>query len=41
MREVFVGNYADLTVLWGSLISLVLAIVCIMLGVRRFQIESA
>lgn len=41
MREVFLGTYADLTVLWGSLISLGLAILCIMLGVRRFQIESA
>ncbi|HXR71433.1 ABC transporter permease [Actinocrinis sp.] len=41
MREVFLGTYADLTVLWGTLISLGLAVVCIMLGVRRFQIDSA
>jgi ABC-2 type transport system permease protein len=41
MREVFLGTYADGTVLWGVLVSLGLAVVCVMAGVRRFQIESS
>jgi ABC-2 type transport system permease protein len=41
MRQVFLGEYANTTVLWGALVSLVLAGVCVMAGVRRFQIESA
>ena len=41
MREVFQGTYADSTVLWGVLVSLALAAVCVVAGVRRFQIESA
>jgi ABC-2 type transport system permease protein len=41
MREVFLGYYANSTVLWGVLVSLGLAAVCVVLGVRRFQIESA
>jgi ABC-2 type transport system permease protein len=41
MREVFLGSYANGTVLWGVLVSLGLAAVCMMMGVRRFQIESA
>ncbi|MBS2964748.1 ABC transporter permease [Actinocrinis puniceicyclus] len=40
MREVFLGVYANSTVLWGVLVSLGLAFVCVMVGVRRFQIES-
>lgn len=41
MREVFLGTYANSTVLWGVLVSIGLAVVCVMAGVRRFQIESA
>jgi ABC-2 type transport system permease protein len=41
MREVFLGTYANSTVLWGVLVSLGLAVVCVMFGVRRFQIESS
>lgn len=41
MREAFLGTYANSTVLWGVLVSLGLAIVCVMFGVRRFQIESS
>ncbi len=41
MREVFLGSYASGTVLWGVLVSLGLAVVCVMAGVRRFQIENA
>jgi ABC-2 type transport system permease protein len=41
MREAFLGTYANSTVLWGVLVSLGLAVVCVALGVRRFQIESA
>ncbi len=41
MRQVFLGEYANTTVLWGALVSLALAGVCVMAGVRRFQIESA
>jgi ABC-2 type transport system permease protein len=41
MREAFLGTYANGTVLWGVLVSIGLAIVCVMAGVRRFQIENA
>ncbi len=41
MREVFQGTYANSTVLWGVLVSIGLAVLCVMLGVRRFQIENA
>jgi ABC-2 type transport system permease protein len=41
MRQVFLGTYANGTVLWGVLVSLGLAVVCVMAGVRRFQIESS
>jgi len=40
MRAVFQGSYADSTVLWGALVSIVLATVCVLAGVRRFQVES-
>ena len=41
MREAFLGTYANSTMLWGILVSLGLAVVCVMAGVRRFQIESS
>ncbi|MGH6657545.1 MAG: ABC transporter permease [Actinocrinis sp.] len=41
MREVFLGTYANSTVLWGVLVSIGLAALCMALGVRRFQIENA
>jgi len=40
MRQVFSGGYANTTVLWGALVSVALAVVCVIVGVRRFQIES-
>jgi ABC-2 type transport system permease protein len=40
MRDAFLGTYANTTMLWGVLVSIGLAIICVMAGVRRFQIES-
>jgi ABC-2 type transport system permease protein len=40
MRYAFQGLYTQGDVLWGALIAVALAVICIMAGVRRFQIES-
>lgn len=40
MRDVFQGLYTDSNVLWGAIISIVMATVCVSVGVRRFQMES-
>lgn len=40
MRDSFQGSYANADVLWGAVISLALAAVCVTLGRRRFQVES-
>jgi ABC-2 type transport system permease protein len=40
MREAFLGAYANSNVLWGAIISIALAVVCVLIGRRRFQVES-
>jgi ABC-2 type transport system permease protein len=40
MRDVFQGLYTDSNVLWGAIISIAMAAVCVSVGVRRFQMES-
>lgn len=40
MRNSFTGSYASANVLWGGLISIAMAVVCVALGRRRFQVES-
>ncbi len=41
MRSVFVGHYANTTVLWGVLVSLGLLIFSAIMGTRTFQKENA
>lgn len=40
MRESFLGAYSNSNVLWGAVISVALAVVCVWTGRRRFQVES-
>ena len=40
MRNAFLGLYSNSNVLWGALISIVMAVICVWLGRHRFQVES-